>query len=533
MIRFSLLSLGRSLSRTPGLQVFVFFAAIYLLTMGGHLYSADDEIKAMITEAIIERHSVALPVVDMAYMTVGRGGQSYSPFPVGASITMIPFYMTGRLLSNLMPGLPRTLVMEFCYGLMNPLVTAIGCAVFFLLCRRLNYSVRTALATTVIYGFCTITWPYAKTAWSEPQVALWLTMAMYGIVKFGDCERFGWMALAGLTAGYAVLTRYDAALYVAGLSVFAVYQVWRQPDLSQSRRFTAALSFGGPLLFFAGLVLGYNYLRYERYLAFSHVGERVAEQMGQASPALDSLEGIVVGVYQHLFSTGKGVLLFSPPMIMFYWAVKEFKKEHGQLALLCVGVPVLVFIVMGAVWGMSNVAWGERYFVPLTLFFILPLAALVSGILDHGRLYMKRSIIILCGAGLAVQMLGIAINFQTVLDKQLARGERPDLQIRSYDPEYSPVLLHFKEALERIPDTWRAVTVGPERFLRERSGNSGDGQASGAPDKARRDIIRFHTFDFWFCYMYFVGVSPWLIGIPGVLLLTIIWLSGRNLLRLI
>ncbi|MBM3263923.1 MAG: glycosyltransferase family 39 protein [candidate division Zixibacteria bacterium] len=531
MLRFFRL-LRAKVTDAPALYVFTCFSALYLLTMGGHLYSSDDEVKALIAEALVERQSVTLPAFDMAYMTVGRDGQSYSPFPVGASITMIPFYIAGRFVADVFPSFPRPFVVEFCYGLMNPLVTALGCAMFFLLCRQLGYSVRTALVTTFVYGTCTIVWPYAKTAWSEPQVASWLLVAVYGVEKFDAGGRLRWLAAAGTVGGYAVLTRYDAAFYVLGISLLACYRVAKHPNgLSTSAVVRAGLAYGVPLGVFAFLVLGYNYIRYESWTAFGHVADRVAEQVGQSAPLLDSLEGIFAGVYQHLFSTGKGVLLFSPPVLMFYWAVKTFYREHKPLALLCAGVPVLLLVVMGAMWGMSNVAWGERYLVPLTPFLVLPLAGLVAGFTDRGSHYMRRSTIGLCAAGLAVQVLGISISFQAVLDEQLSRGERPDLQLRSYDPEYSPVLLHFKAVLKRIPDTWEALRDGPEAFVRKRM-ETGDGAADASASKSYRNVIRFHTFDFWFCYLYFVRVPWWMTAALCFLLVGAMLFSRRALLRL-
>ena len=98
---------------TPGLWLFLFCASMYYITMGGHLYSADNEIKGLISEAIVERQAFTLPIADMVYMTPGRGGLSYSPFPLGSSITMIPFYMLGDEMAHLFPGIPHTFIMEF------------------------------------------------------------------------------------------------------------------------------------------------------------------------------------------------------------------------------------------------------------------------------------------------------------------------------------------------------------------------------------------------------------------------------------
>ncbi|SVD83645.1 uncharacterized protein METZ01_LOCUS436499, partial [marine metagenome] len=129
----------------PSIWLFLFFVALYFLSMGGHLYSADNEVKGLITEGIVERHSVSLPRIEMMYMTPGRDGLSYSPFPIGTSITMIPFYLVGDGLAHLFPSLPREIVIEFSYSMINSIVTALTCVILFATSRLLGFSPRTSI----------------------------------------------------------------------------------------------------------------------------------------------------------------------------------------------------------------------------------------------------------------------------------------------------------------------------------------------------------------------------------------------------
>jgi hypothetical protein len=526
----SFFSLRFKTEPSPGCWLFLFCLGLYLLTMSGHLYSTDDEIKGLIAEGIVERHAVTLPKAEMIYMNVGRGGLSYAPFPLGSSITMIPFYRLGDLLARTIPSLPRPLVIEFCYALINPIATALTCLVLFETCRALAFSFRTALLTTLLYGFCTVAWPYAKTAWSEPQATLCVMTGLYGVIRWGLDVRLRWMALAGAAVGYGMMTKYEMGVYALLFFLLALYPVLTSRRIPWRRALSAALAYGLPLSFFGLMILGYNYLRFERWTAFSHYSHLVSDHMEQSSPLWDSLKGIVVGTYQHLFSTGKGILLFSPPLLLFYWAIKGFWRVHRPVAVLCIALPAAFFISTGAFWAMSNIAWGDRYFVSLTPFLMVPLAALVSEIADHKGAYMKKSLVTLAAAGLAVQFLGVSINFQTVVEKQIAAGDPLDIQTLSYDPEYSPVLLHLKEVVGRLGDTWQVLRQGPERFMEARM--SSPPRTFDPAQKHYRDTIRFHTFDFWFCYLYFLRMPLLLILIPGGLLAGLVYISGRRLVRL-
>ena len=210
----------------PGFWVFSFCLSSYLISMGGHLYSADNEIKGLITESIVERHSVALPEIRMVYMAPGRDGLSYSYFPLGSSLTMIPFYLIGDLTADRFPQVPRSIILEFFFSTINSIMTAVSCTVLFLICVQLKYSIRTATATALVYGFSTIAWPYAKTTWSEPQAVLCVLAAFYFIIRFREQYRLKWLVLSGTFLGYAITTKIEMGLFMLILSGLLLLYLW-------------------------------------------------------------------------------------------------------------------------------------------------------------------------------------------------------------------------------------------------------------------------------------------------------------------
>ena len=156
-----------------------------------------------------------MPIADMVYMTPGRGGLSFSPFPLGSSITMIPFYMLGDEMAHLFPGIPHTFIIEFCYSMINPLCTAVTCLVLYGICLMLGYSIRTSIVTALIFGFCSIAWPYAKTTWSEPQATLCVLGGLYGLLRFNATNKHLWLCLGGIAVGYGFLTKLEMSIYAA------------------------------------------------------------------------------------------------------------------------------------------------------------------------------------------------------------------------------------------------------------------------------------------------------------------------------
>lgn len=509
--------------------LFVLCLSIYLLTMGGHLYSADTEIKAMITESLVTRHSVALPSVLMMYMVPGRGGLSYSSFPIGTSLTMIPFYLLGNGIAQVVPSVPRDLVLEFCLSLINELVTALTCVLVFVLCRRFRYAPRTALATTLVYGFCTIAWPYAKTCWSEPQAALCVLAGFYCAVRFSEHRELRWAALSGAALGYGTTTKHEMGLFVIVTTGLLLVYLRRRPDSTWRQFAWTGFAYGLPLALFGLLNLYYNYLRFDRWWTFSHYGA-MQENLVQTVGSLDPLKGIIVGLYQHLFSTGKSILLFSPPLILFYWAMKGFKQRHPTEAGFILAVPIVFFVSAGMLWEMSRIAWGERYLVTLTPFLVLPLSALFDDLIEQRSVYLRKTAIVLAASGLCIQVIGLSVNFQTTVDKLLARGEPLDIQTVSYDPEYSPILLNLREVVSNLSGTWQLLTNGVDQMANAQP--SSTLTTADFDQKAYREVIRYHTFDFWFLYMYFAKFPVALTAVPFLLLVGSILLSGRNVYRL-
>ncbi|MBT5877395.1 MAG: phospholipid carrier-dependent glycosyltransferase [Candidatus Latescibacteria bacterium] len=519
---------SKSYLARPDILLFTFCLSVYLLTMGGHLYSADNEIKGMIAEGIVERHSVSLPKTNMMYMTPGRDGLSYSYFALGSSLTMIPFYLIGDAASALAPQIPRSIILEFCYSFINSLVTALTCTVLFLICRSLGYGTKTAIVTSLIYGFATIAWPYAKTTWSEPQSLLCVLASFLCLLKFRSKDRWFWLSISGTLLGYGITTRSEMGLFLFVFSGFILFSLWHR-----NRRIAniakAGLFYGIPLAFFGFINLYYNYLRFEDWLNFGQLNS-VEQHLGQTSPFWDSVEGFLVGTYQHLFSTGKGLLVFSPPILLFYWAIKRFRVKHPQVALVCIAIPVMFFISAGTSWQMTFMAWGERYFVSLTPFLVLPLAALIEDLVTNVSSYMKRSVFVLTGIGFLVQLLGVTVNFQATSDRLLSEGDKFDVQMLSYDPEYSPILLNFKELITKIEQNGTAVNKDAY------SASSVPGNLSGPPvanldDLTTRQNIRFRTFDFWFSYMYASGIPLVIILLPVAAMLTVICLSSWKLVQ--
>ena len=91
----------------PALILGVFFVSLYLLTMGGHLDSPDEELMFQVTRSLAERGSmeIADSVLPKGLTMGGVDGRSYVPYGPVSSVLSVPFFELGGALAA--PLAPR------------------------------------------------------------------------------------------------------------------------------------------------------------------------------------------------------------------------------------------------------------------------------------------------------------------------------------------------------------------------------------------------------------------------------------------
>ena len=80
------------------LMLFLFFFSVYALTGQGSIQSVDGKIMFLLTQAMVENHSVSFS--ELVTLNDAPGPQ-YSKYGLGMSVLAIPFYLFGKLLSFL------------------------------------------------------------------------------------------------------------------------------------------------------------------------------------------------------------------------------------------------------------------------------------------------------------------------------------------------------------------------------------------------------------------------------------------------
>src|SRR5258708_854291 len=92
--------------RGPALVLGIFFLSLYLLTMGGHLDSPDEELMFQVTRSLVERGSMDIgdTVLPERFALPGIDGRSYAPYGPVSSVLSVPFYLIGEAISASLPS---------------------------------------------------------------------------------------------------------------------------------------------------------------------------------------------------------------------------------------------------------------------------------------------------------------------------------------------------------------------------------------------------------------------------------------------
>lgn len=468
----------------PGL----FLLCWYLLTVPGTIAPriSDDRSMYLVTQAIVDRHDVALrdPYVpelghgwqppqrpsgpcptEPAVLGVGRhvGGPVFSKYGIGQSLLAIPLYLLGERAASLLSLANRPEAAPFVVSAYNSVITALTAVLLCALGLRLGWSRRVALALALLFGLASPAWAYTTTFFSEPTIALCLLAALATALWHGGAPSGGALILTGGWLGLAMLVRLDSALYVP---VFALYLLARarreeQPGLLPASwpRLLILLAIG-PVLALLGTG-AYDYARFGNpfttgYNISGGPGYNLSSDYHDTHPP-HSLKALWEGIYGPLLSPGKGLFLYAPILLLLPWALARFARDHGLGALLLplaiAAVDVLAHANTLIVW-LGGWAWGPRFLIPIIPLLLLPLGALLHG----AGPWVRRIAWTLGILGVLIQVPAVLLDKGAYISYLNAHDGQPACIWRTEDlykwhPQYTPLIGQWQRLLD--PQTYQ------------------------------------------------------------------------------
>lgn len=305
-------------------------------------------------------------------------GHYYSSKAPGASFLGIPVYWGLRHLTPLRYSNPLEQLELYIVRVMtSTLLFALLGVVMYRLARFCGASSRHAFFMVIAYGFGSIALQHA-TLFGGHQIAASFSFFSFALLVrlSGNDINTGsghWYYgfLAGLFAGFAVITDYTAVVIVLFL---AVYVILSRMGTRQKIGFLS-----GGLVWF--LVLGaYNLACFGHPFSFSYehqVYERFKEGtahgiLGIGLPRPEAMMSL-------LFSPSRGLFFIMPVLLFSLWGISKMirGKQCPREAVLIIAIVIGSFLFVAGFYGWhGGLTFGPRYLVPMLPFLAFPIAFL-------------------------------------------------------------------------------------------------------------------------------------------------------------
>jgi hypothetical protein len=461
------------------LVVFVFFFIINLITSGGHLDLWDGMVAFMITESMALKHTAQLhpeipriseakaadAVHTMMDYEIGNykiltgkyyewASESKPQEPVFASKGLllsaiaVPFY----LIANLLSLDPLTVI-----GLsVNSLIISLTSLIVFCFSFDLYESRRIAFVLGIVFLGSSFILPYNNTLFPQPLQSLCLITAAFFLYKSRHIsnsfictltqledrnnDRRGtiYSGLAAVFLGMSVLASPVSIIFIPVFIICSFLYLRHNKKLITSFLLSLAV-----MIFLVGAI---NYLRFESFTEFGYGGGYGTLYYNQGWTGLLGL----------LASPGKGLIIYFPLVIAFPIAMKYIYRKDKGFFLLSAFIVIASWLYFGTIEANNDsrmwsgaIAWGPRYLIPLLPFITITLGTLLER-LRFGKTKwtypIKAALIALFFAGIIINMPGSLVwsEYGTIYAWEKEGLGGGALEIMTWNPNYSPIILHLK-----------------------------------------------------------------------------------------
>jgi hypothetical protein len=407
--------------------LFLALLFLFLLTSSGRVRTMDEVTLDLEVESMAVRGNTAIPqgvTQGLFYGTYDRFGRPQGPYGAGNVVAVLPWYWLGKATSAIVPGIPagvKNLFVDMFTVGSSAAFSALAAAFAFLIFARLGLGTKVSLLCALLLALATPLFSYSSWFYSEPLASALLLGATFFLFGNQPIEAISvkHAALAGAFIGLLLWVR---ATHIIAVPVFVVAVILRNP----ARNWRGALVFAEVVGLFGATYLARNHYLFGNPLDFGYpkFGEGGKAMLGFDTPFL-------TGLSIFLFSPGKSMLLFAPPVALAIPGLVRLAKRDRGLAAVAAGIPLVSLLFFSHYSHVEGgYSFGPRYLVPAIAMICLGLGPMLA----DGAPWIRRAAAVLFLAGFLIQGIGMATSFI----EDMATGAYYDANW-TYRADYSPL----------------------------------------------------------------------------------------------
>ncbi len=353
-----------------------------LFPVTGALENGPELGRYMHTYALANNHTYALTreMVDVGPDYGYFRGNFFAFFAPGVSYLALPAYLLGQKFN---------LALLFTFAFVG-LISILNLLLIYQICRKIfllpNWA---SILSTIIFAFGSTALSYEVVLYQHPFTLFFILSSFYAIWRYRQQGRYGfvWAIIVWVNYGLAIFVDYPNAILLLPIMVYFLFSAISVKSNTSSFQFGFRISFFVTSIFFVGIMFLHGYHNLTYFDSYTNISGNIPsiKSLRQAGvldlPNLDEYiatklpkkdvpsllkETILVSSFNTLFfTTDKGLLIFSPILLLAFWAIFTLRNKLSLEHLVLLGL-LLTNIGFYSSWGdpWGGWAFGPRYLVP-------------------------------------------------------------------------------------------------------------------------------------------------------------------------
>lgn len=386
------------------------FSFIFLLSFifsSGHIENPDTHLRITQARFLIENKSFSL---EHGYGDLSHGniafndeGVAYSVYNPGQIIMFVPLTLLASAVK--IADIDSYYFITFLASFLGFFIFGIILVFFYKIGILLNFSRKVTYVSVIIFAFTSYCFSHSQDSYEHIYESLFILLSWYYLLKSKDYDGYKYLMLSSVFLGFGLMFRSTSILALPGLLFFI--GSWRN-----------RIRYIVPILPFIFILLFYNYVRFDNPFdnGYMRAWDIAFNHNKITSFNFNLLPKHIFGL---LFSPGKGLLFFSPSIIIAVIGLRFLFGKEFKLFCAFFTTISLYIVVYGSnfAWHGSAWCWGPRYIVP-----ILPLLYIGLFFFYDNIKKFNFFVLMLLLVSFSVQILSVSVFYKRQLVRILEQS---------------------------------------------------------------------------------------------------------------